>query len=97
MFILGDHIIELKINSYHWDGRHSVNHRISRVWGRYNFLVPFLYGDENGVSLILKKDDDTFVIQPGEKIIINDEIYTLQVCGLWHQKLLMEKYIDSLG
>jgi len=42
-------------------------------WGTVQLSGPFLYGDENGVSLILKKDDDTFVIQPGEKIIINDE------------------------
>jgi hypothetical protein len=44
--------------------------------GTVQLSGPFLYGDENGVSLILKKDDDIFVIQPGEKIIINDEIYT---------------------
>ena len=36
-------------------------------WGTVQLSGPFLYGDENGVSLILKKDDDTFVIQTGEK------------------------------
>ena len=58
--------------------------------GTVQLSGPFLYGDENGVSLILKKDDDTFVIQPGEKIIINDEIYTYKSVDVASQTLLME-------
>ena len=64
--------------------------------GTVQLSSPFLYGDENGVSLILKKDDDTFVIQPGEKIIINDEIYTYKSVDVASQTLLMENISISL-
>ena len=51
---------------------------------------PFLYGDENNISLILKKGDDTFVIQPGVQVIINDNVYTYKSVDVASQTLIME-------
>ena len=65
--------------------------------GTVQLSGPFLYGDEKGVSLILKKDDDTFIIQPGEKIIINDEIYTYKSVDVASQTLLMKNISIPLG
>ena len=50
----------------------------------------FLYGDENDIPLILKKEDDTFVIQPGERIIVNNNVYTYRSVDVKGQTLLME-------
>jgi len=65
--------------------------------GTVQLSGPFLYGDENGVSLILKKENDTFEIQPGEKIVINDEIYTYKSVDVASQTLLMENISIPLG
>lgn len=65
--------------------------------GTVQLSGPFLYGDENGVSLILKKENDTFEIQPGEKIIINDEMYTYKSVDVASQRLLMENISIPLG
>jgi hypothetical protein len=65
--------------------------------GTVQLSGPFLYGDENGVSLILKKENDTFEIQPGEKIIINDKIYTYKSLDVASQTLLMENISIPLG
>ena len=54
------------------------------------FSGPFLYGEENNISLILKKGDDTFVIQPGEQVIINDNVYTYKSVDVASQTLIME-------
>ena len=54
------------------------------------FSGPFLYGEENNISLILKKGDDTFVIQPGEQVIINDNVYTYKSMDVASQTLIME-------
>jgi len=65
--------------------------------GTVQLSGPFLYGDENGVSLILKKENDTFEIQPGKKIIINDKIYTYKSVDVASQTLLMENISIPLG
>jgi hypothetical protein len=65
--------------------------------GTVQLSGPFLYGGENGVSLILKKENDTFEIQPGEKIIINDKIYTYKSVDVASQTLLMENISIPLG
>ena len=65
--------------------------------GTVQLSGPFLYGDENGVSLVLKKENDTFEIQPGEKIIINDKIYTYKSVDVASQTLLMENISIPLG
>ena len=65
--------------------------------GTVQLSGPFLYGDENGVSLILKKENDTFEIQPGEKIIINDKIYTYKSVDVASQTLIMENISIFLG
>ncbi|MDC0234751.1 hypothetical protein OAK09_00185 [Candidatus Marinimicrobia bacterium] len=51
---------------------------------------PFLYGDDNNISLILKKGDDTFLIQPGVQVIINDNVYTYKSVDMAGQRLIME-------
>ncbi len=58
---------------------------------------PFLYGNENGVSLILEKENDTFEIQPGKQIIINDKIYTYKSVDMASQTLLLENSSLPLG
>ena len=58
---------------------------------------PFLYGDENNISLILKKGDDTFVIQPGEQVIINDNVYTYKSVDVASQTLIMENVSIPVG
>ena len=65
--------------------------------GTVQLSGPFLYGDEKGVSLNLKKENDTFEIQPGEKIIINDKIYTYKSVDVASQTLLMENISIFLG
>jgi len=63
----GDHIMGIK-NKFLITGMVATALTIGFLeWGTVQLSGPFLYGDENGVSLILKKDDDTFVIQTGEK------------------------------
>jgi len=49
-----------------------------------------LSGYENDISLILKKGDDTFIIEPGEKIIINDSLYIYKSVDVASQTLLVE-------
>ena len=65
--------------------------------GAIQLSGPFLYGDENDISLILKKGDDTFVIQPGEQVIINDNVYTYRSVDVTNQTLVMENISIPLG
>ena len=65
--------------------------------GTVQLSGPFLYGDENDISLILKKGDDTFIIEPGEKIIINDSLYTYKSVDVAGQTLVMEDVSIPLG
>jgi len=58
--------------------------------GAIQLSGSFLYGDENDISLILKKGDDTFIIEPGEKIIINDSLYIYKSVDVASQTLLVE-------
>jgi hypothetical protein len=58
--------------------------------GAIQLSGSFLYGDENDISLILKKGDDTFIIEPCEKIIINDSVYTYRSVDVTGQTLVME-------
>jgi hypothetical protein len=48
--------------------------------GAIQISGPFLYGDENDIPLILKKGDDTFVIEPGEKSLL---MMRFILTGLW--------------
>jgi len=57
----------------------------------------FLYGDENDIPLILKKGDDTFVIQPGERVIVNNNVYTYRSVDVTGQTLVMENVSIPLG
>ena len=65
--------------------------------GAIQLSGPFLYGDENNISLILKKGDDTFVIQPGVQVIINDIAYTYKSVNVTDQTLVMENVSIPLG
>ena len=58
--------------------------------GAIQFSGSFLYGDDNDISLILKKGGDTFVIEPGEQVIINDIVYTYKSVDVTDQTLVME-------
>ncbi len=57
----------------------------------------FLYGNENDIPLILKKENDTFVIQPGERVIVNNNVYTYRSVDVKGQTLLMENVSIPLG
>ena len=65
--------------------------------GAIQLSGSFLYGDDNDISLILKKGDDTFVIEPGEKIIINDSLYTYRSVDVASQTLVTENVSIPLG
>ena len=65
--------------------------------GAIQLSGPFLYGDEYDISLILKKGGDTFVIQPGEQVIINDIAYTYKSVDVTDQTLVMENVSIPLG
>jgi hypothetical protein len=65
--------------------------------GAIQLSGPFLYGDENGIPLILKKGDDTFVVEPGEQVIINDIAYTYKSVNVTDQTLVMENVSIPLG
>ncbi|MBT3848715.1 MAG: hypothetical protein HOB42_11060 [Candidatus Marinimicrobia bacterium] len=65
--------------------------------GAIQLSGSFLYGDENDISLILKKGDDTFIIEPGEKIIINDSLYTYKSVDVMGQTIVMENVSIPLG
>ena len=58
--------------------------------GAIQLSGSFLYGDDNDISLILKKGGDTFVIEPGELVIINDIAYTYKSVDVTDQTLVME-------
>ena len=58
--------------------------------GAIQLSGPFLYGDENDIPLILKKGDDTFVVEPGERVVINDITYTYKSVDVTDQTLVME-------
>ena len=58
--------------------------------GAIQLSGSFLYGDENDISLILKNGEDTFIIEPGEKIIINDSLYIYKSVDVASQTLLVE-------
>ena len=65
--------------------------------GAIQLSGPFLYGDENNIPLILKKGDDTFVVEPGEQVIINDIAYTYKSVDVTDQTLVMENISIPLG
>ena len=65
--------------------------------GAIQLSGPFLYGDENDIPLILKKGDDTFVVEPGELVIINDIAYTYKSVDVTDQTLVMENVSIPLG
>ena len=65
--------------------------------GAIQLSGPFLYGDENNIPLILKKGDDTFVVEPGEQVIINDIAYTYKSVDVTDQTLVMENVSIPLG
>ena len=65
--------------------------------GAIQLSGPFLYGDENDIPLILKKGDDTFVVEPGEQVIINDIAYTYKSVNVTDQTLVMENVSIPLG
>ena len=65
--------------------------------GAIQLSGPFLYGDENDIPLILKKGDDTFVVEPGEQVIINDVAYTYKSVDVADQTLVMENVSIPLG
>ena len=65
--------------------------------GAIQLSGSFLYGDDNDISLILKKGDDTFIIEPGEKIIINDDVYTYRSVDVASQTLVTENVSIPLG
>ena len=57
----------------------------------------FLYGDDNDISLILKKEGATFVIQPGERVVVNENVYTYKSVDAASQTLVMENVSIPLG
>ena len=63
--------------------------------GAIQLSGSFLYGDDNDISLILKKGDDTFIIEPGEKIIINDADPVIYAFW-WSVKNDTEKLIEKI-
>lgn len=65
--------------------------------GAIQLSGSFLYGDDNNISLILKKGDDTFIIEPGKKIIINDSLYTYRSVDVGSQTLVTENVSIPLG
>ena len=65
--------------------------------GAIQLSSSFLYGDENDIPLILKKGDDTFVVEPGEQVIINDIAYTYKSVDVTDQTLVMENVSIPLG
>ena len=65
--------------------------------GAIQLSGPFLYGNENDIPLILKKGDDTFVVEPGEQVIINDIAYTYKSVDVTDQTLVMENVSIPLG
>jgi hypothetical protein len=65
--------------------------------GAIQLSSPFLYGDENDIPLILKKGDDTFVVEPGEQVIINDIVYTYKSVDVTGQTIVMENVSIPLG
>ena len=65
--------------------------------GAIQLSGPFLYGDENDIPLILKKGDDTFVVEPGERVVINDITYTYKSVDVTDQTLVMENVSIPLG
>ena len=68
--------------------------------GAIQLSDSFLYGDENDIPLILKKEDDTFVIQTGERIIVNNNVYTYRSVDVTGQTLVMENVsipLDDVG
>jgi len=65
--------------------------------GAIQLSDPFLYGDKNDIPLILKKGDDTFVVEPGERVVINDITYTYKSVDVTGQTLVMENVSIPLG
>ena len=65
--------------------------------GAIQLSSPFLYGDENDIPLNLKKGDDTFVVEPGEQVIINDIVYTYKSVDVTGQTIVMENVSIPLG
>ena len=65
--------------------------------GAIQLSGSFLYGDDNDISLILKKEGATFVIQPGERVVVNDNVYTYKSVDAASQTLVMENVSIPLG
>ena len=65
--------------------------------GAIQLSGSFLYGDDNDISLILKKGGATFVIQPGERVVVNDNVYTYKSVDAASQTLVMENVSIPLG
>ena len=65
--------------------------------GAVQLSAPFVYGDENNVPLILKKGDATFIIQPGERVIVNESVYTYRSVDPASQTLVMENMSIPFG
>jgi len=65
--------------------------------GAIQLSDSFLYGGENDIPLVLKKGGDTFVIQPGERVIVNNNVYTYRSVDVKGQTLLMENVSIPLG
>jgi len=52
---------------------------------------PYLYAEPEKTPLILKKGNDVFVIQPGDKVIINEEVMTYKSVDMANKILIMKK------
>jgi len=65
--------------------------------GAIQLSGSFLYGDDNDISLILKKGGATFVIQPGDRVVVNDNVYTYKSVDAASQTLVMENVSIPLG
>ncbi|MAD51843.1 MAG: hypothetical protein QF847_00200 [Candidatus Marinimicrobia bacterium] len=52
---------------------------------------PYLYAEPEKTPLILKKGNDVFVIQPGNKVIIDDQIMKYRSVDMKQEILIMKK------
>jgi hypothetical protein len=57
----------------------------------------YLYAEPEKTPLILKKGEDVFVIEPGEQVIINDNVYTYMSVDVASQTLIMENVSIPMG
>ena len=52
---------------------------------------PYLYAEPEKTPLILKKGNDVFVIQPGDRVIINDRVMKYRSVDMENKILIMKK------